>query len=373
MKFIHTADWQIGKAFKRFGDKEAMLRQARLDAIETIGRLASAEGVSCVLVAGDVYDSETPLPQTLRAPLERMRLFPQVRWFLLPGNHDPHRPQGVWDRAFASGLPENVHPCLAFEPTPLGSDAVLLPAPLLKKTRYDDITAWMDNAPSPPGIARIGLAHGSVTGFSSQGEAGNQIDPARTKRAGLCYLALGDWHRTVKIADTVWYSGTPEPDRAGSQEVGTALVVETRGANTPPLVKEAEVGTYRWVDRTVTIADGDAVADIEAGLRTLHGQTRTILRLGLDGATSLSGRTTIVAMIHRLESLMFHVDADLEHLRMQPTSEDLEKIDFDGVLRNAAERLKAAAEDGTASEDNRRVARDALSELYLMATSGDAA
>ena len=101
MKFIHTADWQIGKVFRRFGDNEAMLRQARLDAIETIGRLAKAEGASCVLVAGDVYDSETPHPQTLRAPLERMRLFPQVRWYLLPGNHDPHRPQGVWDRACA--------------------------------------------------------------------------------------------------------------------------------------------------------------------------------------------------------------------------------------------------------------------------------
>ena len=372
MKFIHTADWQIGKAFKRFGEKEAMLRQARLDAIEAIGRLARAEGASYVLVAGDTYDSETPLPQTLRAPLERMRLFPQVQWYLLPGNHDPHRPQGVWDRVRAGDLPENVRPCLAFEPMPLGSDAVLLPAPLLKKTQYDDITAWMDTAPSSPGNARIGLAHGSVTGFSSEGEANNPIDPARPKRAGLCYLALGDWHRTVKITDTVWYSGTPEPDRAGSQEVGTALIIETRGADAP-LVKEAEVGTYRWVDRTVTVAGGDEAADIETGLRALPSQTRTILRLGVDGATSLVGRTAIVAMIRRLESLMFHVDADLQHLRTQPTSEDLEKIDFDGVLRSAAERLKAAAEDGEASEDDRRVARDALSELYLMATSGDTA
>ncbi len=40
MRFIHTADWQIGKPFKQFGDRESVLRQARLVAIEKIGELA---------------------------------------------------------------------------------------------------------------------------------------------------------------------------------------------------------------------------------------------------------------------------------------------------------------------------------------------
>ena len=45
MKFIHTADWQIGKVFKRFGAKEETLRDARLVAIERLGVLARANGV----------------------------------------------------------------------------------------------------------------------------------------------------------------------------------------------------------------------------------------------------------------------------------------------------------------------------------------
>ena len=32
MRFLHTADWQIGKPFRNFGDKESVLRQARLAA-----------------------------------------------------------------------------------------------------------------------------------------------------------------------------------------------------------------------------------------------------------------------------------------------------------------------------------------------------
>ena len=92
LRFLHTADWQIGKPFRQFGEREALLKRARLEAIETIGRLAVAEGVRHVLVAGDVYDSEAPAPQTLREPLERMRAFPGLAWQLVPGKHDPHRP-----------------------------------------------------------------------------------------------------------------------------------------------------------------------------------------------------------------------------------------------------------------------------------------
>ena len=123
MRFIHTADWQIGKPFRNFGDRDGVLRQARLAAIEAIGRLALAEGAGHVLVAGDLYDSEAPSPKTLREPLERMRGFPGVSWHVIPGNHDFHRSGGLWDRAAAAGMPGNVHLHLVPEPAALGAEA----------------------------------------------------------------------------------------------------------------------------------------------------------------------------------------------------------------------------------------------------------
>ncbi len=89
MRLVHTADWQIGKSFKQFGEKEGILKQARLEAIERIGSLAMSEGAEHVLVAGDVYDTDAPTQKTLLEPLERMRSFPRLSWHLLPGNHDP--------------------------------------------------------------------------------------------------------------------------------------------------------------------------------------------------------------------------------------------------------------------------------------------
>ena len=79
MRIIHTADWQIGKSFRRFGEQEELFRTARLAAIKSIGKLAESEGVEHVLVAGDIYDNDTPSPKTLREPFERMRGFPKVR------------------------------------------------------------------------------------------------------------------------------------------------------------------------------------------------------------------------------------------------------------------------------------------------------
>jgi DNA repair exonuclease SbcCD nuclease subunit len=222
MRFIHSADWQIGKVFKQFGAKEEALRQARLAAIERLGTHAKSSGVYHIVVAGDVYDSEAPNPHTLRAPIERMKPFTDVHWHLLPGNHDPHRPEGVWDRVAQLGLPSNVHLHLTPTPFALDDNAFLLPAPLLRKSEFDDISAWMDAAVTPPGALRIGLAHGSVVNFGAGGEATNPIDPARIAKARLDYLALGDWHRTLQIGPAIWYAGTPEPDRAGGQEYGTA-------------------------------------------------------------------------------------------------------------------------------------------------------
>jgi DNA repair exonuclease SbcCD nuclease subunit len=368
MRFLHSADWQIGKVFKQFGGKEESLRQARLAAVERLGEVAIAHGVRHVLVAGDVYDSEAPSSVTLRAPIERMKMFPAVHWHLLPGNHDPHRPEGVWDRLAQIGLPPNIHLHLAPAAFAFEEHAFLLPAPLTRKAESDDVSAWMDAAATPAGALRIGLAHGSVRNFGNEGEAANPIDPGRPNSAGLAYLALGDWHRTLQIGPAAWYAGTPEPDRAGGQERGTALLVEIAGPGAPPSVAPVDTGTYRWVTRTEHLSCGDAVADLEQRLRKESDLPRLIVRLCLEGTLPIGDYVDLQRRIVDLEAAVFHLDVDRSSLLARPTDADLETIDFDGVLRRCADRLRVTANDPASTPEIRRRAEEALVELYLRVT-----
>jgi len=367
MRFIHTADWQIGKSFKQFGDKEGVVRQARLNVIEAIGRLAVSEGAADVLVAGDIYDSEAPGARTLREPLERMRQFPGINWRLLPGNHDPHQPKGVWDRVRETGLPDNVYLHLTPEPAILGTDAALLPAPLTRKSETSDLTEWMDAAETPPGRIRIGLAHGAIRGFDQSGEANNPVDPRRPILARLDYLALGDWHRTMSVGPAAWYAGTPEPDRAGGgQEEGHVLLVDVAGPGAEPKVEPRKVGAFRWLTMEEELSDASDLADLEIRLRNLFNLSSLVLRLRFRGALPLSARAELDRRLESLAASMFHLDVDLVGLSARPTLADFEAIDFGGVLRQAAERLKAMTNDAALAPAERLRAEDALVKLYLM-------
>jgi len=365
MRIIHSADWQIGKVFKQFGAKEESLRQARLAAIERLGGHAKTNGVRHILVAGDVYDNEAPNPHTLRAPIERMKPFADVHWHLLPGNHDPHRPEGIWDRVAQLGLPPNIHLHLAPVPFALDDQAFLLPAPLFHKSELDDVTAWMEGAATPPGALRIGLAHGSVVNFGNEGEAANPIDPARAAKANLDYLALGDWHRTLQIGPAVWYAGTPEPDRAGGQEQGTALLLEIAGPGAAPSVSPLATGTYRWITRSERIDDESGLADLDQRLRNEPELSRLILRLRVEGRLPLAAHAAFAQRMADLEAAVFHLDLDQGALTARPTEADLEAIDFDGVLRRSADRLRSVIEDSAAAPELRRRAEEALVELYV--------
>lgn len=370
MRILHTADWQIGKPFLRFGEKAESLRAARLDAVERLGELAVAEDIAHVLVAGDVFDSETPANVTLRGPLERMHRFARVTWHLLPGNHDPHRPGGLWERVRALGVPSNVRLHLDPEPVALDDRCFLLPAPLTSKAETRDLTARMDQMATPEGAIRIGLAHGAITQFgASEGEARNLIDPTRAERAGLDYLALGDWHRTQPINARTWYAGTPEPDRYDSQAVGTALIVTIPRAGVTPQVEPHCIGIYHWRSEAIALTEPDQLTTPEAVLpAAAEPVSKLVLALAINGAVSLTARRRLDQWLERLEALVFHLDADID-LRLRPDRDDLETIDFDGVLRRAAETLKQRSVDPSLSPAARQTAEDALMELYLEATA----
>lgn len=358
-RFLHTADWQIGRQYARFASEDgAALSEARFSAVERIAALAATEQVDAVLVAGDVFDAQTVSDRSLRRVFNATAAY-SGPWLLLPGNHDAALAESVWTRAQRLGaVPDNVHLLLSAEVVEFAAVGfAVLPAPLSQRHTAHDLTAWFDEASTTDGLLRIGLAHGSVQGVLDDDiDAPNPIDPTRVERARLDYLALGDWHGTRRINARCWYSGTPEQERFKDNDPGNVLLVDIAGSGAEPVVEVRALGQHRWL----RVADELALAaDVERLVETLAAlPARAVVDLQLGGTIDLGARRQLEQALAEAEGRLRSLQADLSALRLQPTEDDLAALQADGYVGAVIAELRQQQEGADAE-----VAGDALAIL----------
>lgn len=365
---VHTADWQLGKPFGSIeGDSAALLRDQRFETVKRIAELAHGRNVDAVVVAGDVFDSATTPDQVVRRALEAMTAY-KGPWVLLPGNHDPALSESPWTRIKRIGLPENVILALSPQSILLADHRLaILPAPLARKNEPDDVTQWMDTAETPPRSVRVGLAHGSISNRLPEGDAKNEIAEDRAIKAKLDYLALGDWHGTVEIAQKTWYSGTPEPDRFRRNDPGNVLLVTINEPGSTPSVEKFAIGRFQWRRCEVTcgIKSGENPAEvIDAEVqRAAERPEDTLLHLTVSGTVNLQGRSRIEDCLNAWQARLRYLHRELGGLVDVPSADDLDTIEKSGFVRVAVDQLKAKADDPANSEYD--LAKTALRLLYL--------
>lgn len=368
-RFIHTADWHIGKAFGSFEpDKAALLRDARLSAVERIAAEARARDASCILVAGDIFDSPGLSDAVLRKLLSLLKASSDLSWHLLPGNHDPDQPRGVWERIVRIGVPANVVVHRTAEPYRLADDVILLPAPLDSKRTSVDPTAWFDQAEHQPRDTIIGLAHGSTRGFGGQSEASVLIAPERVATAGLDYLALGDWHGTSRIADKVWYSGTPEPEGYVDNDPGNVLVVSIPAARAMPEITPVPIAQYHWQRRTETLGPlHDSIAVLRVLEESETRASRRVIRLDLKGELTIGDEAELRAKLEDAAPAFFHLDVRWRDL-VTAVSQDGADVFESDVVGGLAQRLQQQSADSNLEQA--ATARRALRLLATLALHG---
>jgi hypothetical protein len=361
MKIIHSADWQLGKPYGRFEpDVRAALTEARFDVIDTIGRAAAEQGAKHVVVAGDIFDTEGPEDRTIVQAISRMSRH-ACQWWLLPGNHDFARNGGLWDR-IRQRAREGIVILSEPEPQEVETGVWLLPAPLAQRHNLADPTDLFDAMETPGARLRLGVAHGSIRDFGSQGETKNQIAPDRARRSNLDYLALGDWHGTLKVDARTWYAGTPETDRFQRDDPGHALVVEL-SVSGEPSVTPIRTGRFQWLMRDWTVNDQAAFdAECDQFLAAIDPPA-TLLQLSLAGITGLSDR---IAILGRLENDIGHrlryLDVRADDLVGRPDEDDLGRLAVEGMLGAASTKLNARIEAGGTEA---LVAKRALERLFV--------
>ena len=352
MRFLHTADWHIGLKARHLGGAGEKAREERLATASHIAELARAEHVDFVLVAGDTFDSPDVRPQWVLQTAEILRSM-DCPVFVLPGNHDPDVPAGLWSHPIWQSN-RNIHVCRSGTQLEIPG-GTLYPCPVKSRWQSNVPTEWIPRRTSGD-VVRIAMAHAGIVTPAAPGLSG-AIPPGIAEELGLDYIALGDWHSTTAALDTrIAHSGTPEATAFDERDSGNVLLVTIDAAGAMPRIEKRRVARLEWVQLERRLgSNGDAhslLNDVRAIATTLR-----LLEVKVSGIINASDATTLEEIERVLGDEFLYGRLRRESLISGDTDVALPL----GFVTEAATRLARQAENGDPA------ASQALMELARIA------
>jgi exonuclease SbcD len=269
MRFLHTADWHVGKPLR---GRSRMDEHAR--ALEEVAGIAIERRVDAVLVAGDVFDSPAPPPEAEKVAYDFLArlLRERIACVLVAGNHDHPKKLGAL-ASLLEGLRIHVRPevrppdeggVVAVPSRDGKEEARVAVLPFVPERRVVDACAvmgaehtWYEayagrieqilaalTAGFPAHTVNLVLAHLLVDGARhGTGERGLHlgriygVNPQQLP-SGVQYVGLGHLHRAQEVlapAKTLYAGSLVELDFGEEQQEKSVVVVEARAGRAPAI------------------------------------------------------------------------------------------------------------------------------------------
>jgi DNA repair exonuclease SbcCD nuclease subunit len=383
MRFLHTADWQLGMT-RHFLNGEAQPRYsaARRDAVAGLGALAAETGAEFIVVAGDVFEHNQLAPRDISQSLEAMRAI-TVPVYLLPGNHDPLDASSVYTSAlFLAERPDNVIVLDRAGVHEVRPGLQIVAAPWRSKKPNTDLVGEVLDGLTADGVTRVVVGHGGVDLFEPDRDKPSLIRLATVEaalaRGAVHYVALGDKHSRTDVGSTgrVWYSGSPEVTNYDHIEPdpGHVLVVDVDEDDPERAVRVAgrRVGRWRFVTLRRSVDTARDVVDLDINLDQLPDKERTVVQIALTGTLTVTDKAALDACLDRYARLFAALSTwDREtDIAVVPADGEFDDLGIGGFAATAVDELVATARaDGGQADD----ARAALALLLRLAERGSAA
>lgn len=359
LKIIHAADLHLDSAFGALSAEKA--RERRREGrflVERLAELTRREGADALLLSGDLFDGREVYPETLEILRESFAAL-DASVFIAPGNHDPYRGGGAYDRVKWS---DNVH---IFKSETMEAvewkekNAVIYGAAFTAGERNDRPLAGFC-APKDDRL-HVMVLHGDVCGGES---AYGAIHRDEIAASGLDYLALGHIHQRMddrKAGQTCWaYPGCPEG--RGFDELGEKGVLVGEIEKGSVSLRFEPLARRKYEILTVDVTDRDAEEAVRQALPAFAAMD--IIRVRLVGETEEKGPDC-----YRLQEKLAGLCYALE-LRDETTLRtDLMEGAGEDSLRGLFLRRMRAKIDAAETEEEKRIAEDAL-RMGLAALSG---
>lgn len=374
MRFLHTADWQLGMT-RHFlaGDAQPRYSAARRDAVAGLKALAADVGAEFVVVAGDVFEHNQLAPQVISQSLEAMRAI-GIPVYLLPGNHDPLDASSVYTSAlFKAERPDNVVVLDRPGAHEVRPGLQIVAAPWRSKAPTTDLVAEVLATLSAADDTRVLVAHGGVDVLDPDRDKPSLIRLAELDRAladgQIHYVALGDKHSLTNVGASgrVWYSGSPEVTNFDDVEAdpGHVLVVDIDESipERPVAVEPRHIGRWRFVTLHNQVDTSRDIADLDMNLDLMTDKERTVVRLALTGSLTVTDRATLDACLDKYARLFAWLGLWERHtdLAVIPADGEFADLGIGGFAAAAVDELVATARAGDTES-----ATDAQAALALL-------
>jgi DNA repair exonuclease SbcCD nuclease subunit len=296
--FLHTGDLHLDTPFVGLSGSApepiaARLRVATLRVWDRIVDLALARRVDFVVVAGDVFESET---RSLIAQLAfadgLVRLSDAgIAVAVVTGNHDP---LSAWEATV--DWPRLAH---RFDSDAVGSLPILREGHEIarvfgmsyrEKAERADLASRFRREPDTP--FAVGLLHATI-GIQDRHERYGPTTEEVLVASGMDYWALGHIHarRVVRIAEPcVVYPGNPQGRDPGETEPrGVAIVTVEPG--TAPQVEFVDIDVVRWVIVRIDTAPIASMNNLRDAIRAELTQHRDLTGRSIVARVELTGFT----------------------------------------------------------------------------------
>ena len=362
IRFLHTADWQIGMKAGGLGEASQRVRDVRLASIKRLIELANEKQADLMLITGDIFEDNAVDRLLVRKVGQLLTTF-KGKVFITPGNHDPLTPGCVWEHPVWS---ESKNITVIREKSPIELEhCILYPTPLTEKYSTRNPLSWIQ-AQDAAKIA-IGMGHGNVEGLPDV-EPDFPIPQNAATTAGLDYLAIGHWHSYAPYKDEngairMAYSGTHETTKFGERDSGNALLVEIAKRGAATSIEVIPTGCLSWYSLERRLESPGSLKAIMSELSALDSPDQALVRLRLNGLLFAADRQDLESIYEILQTRFLF--GELRADALTPAPEDdawIEELPA-GALREAAETIRQQAMHGTTERD-RAVATRALLELF---------
>ena len=256
LRLLHTADVHLGARHADLGDRAATQRERQFAAFVATIDLAIEEKVDLVLIAGDLFDSNTqPRRSVERAAAQIKRLVDaRIRVVIAPGTHDVYDKASIYRAYDMPALAGAVGSDLVTVLDPDHADVHLRALDVVvhgrcyaTKRAPQSPLAGLDASNDDRASWHVGLLHAAL---AIEGRTDGDEVVIRTEEiaaSNLDYLALGHWHSTSKGKagrTTYAYAGAPEPIALDQDRAGNVLLVtlDRAGAKKRVGIEERKVG-----------------------------------------------------------------------------------------------------------------------------------